>query len=92
MIGAGSRPGGDAIKVAQNVAMERIQIQVTEEQKTALQRKAAASGKSIAGVIRDAVDRYVAADDRESRIERVLTALRRGFRDREGATDVGVKS
>ncbi|TMG38286.1 MAG: ribbon-helix-helix protein, CopG family, partial [Chloroflexi bacterium] len=64
--------------------MERIQIQVTEEQKTALQRKAAASGKSIAGVIRDAVDRYVAADDRESRIERVLTALRRGFRDREG--------
>ena len=54
--------------------MERIQIQVTEEQKTALQRKAAASGKSIAGVIRDAVDRYVAADDRESRIERVLTA------------------
>ena len=64
--------------------MERIQIQVTEKQKPALRRKATASGKSIAGVIRDAVDRYVAEDDREARIERVLTALRRGFRDREG--------
>ena len=70
--------------------MERIQIQVTEKQKTALRRKATASGKSIAGVIRDAVDRYVAEDDREARIERVLTAMRRGFRDREGATDLGV--
>ena len=65
-------------------------MQVTEKQKIALRRKAAASGKSIAGVIRDAVNRYVVEDDRESRIERVVTAMRRGFRDREGATDVGV--
>lgn len=69
--------------------MKRIQVQITEEQEKALRRKARASGRSIAGIIRDAVDRYVARDERECRIQRALAAMAR-FRDSGGATDVSV--
>jgi hypothetical protein len=69
--------------------MKRIQVQLTDAQERRLRKRASASGKSIAGTIRDAVDKYVDEDDREARIRRALGAMS-GFRDRRGATDVGV--
>jgi hypothetical protein len=69
--------------------MKRIQVQLTEDQERRLRRRATTSGKSIAGAIREAVDRYVGEDDREARIQRALTAMNR-FRSRDHATDVSV--
>jgi len=60
------------------------------EQERRLRRKATASGDSIAGVVRHAVDRYVSDDDREARIQRALAAMNR-FRSRDRATDVSEK-
>jgi hypothetical protein len=68
--------------------MKRIQIQLTERQEKALRHRASVSDRSLSAVIRDAVDRYVAEDDREGRINRAIAAMRRGFRDRDGARDV----
>jgi len=69
--------------------MRRIQVQLTEEQERRLRRKANSSGRSLARVIRDAVDRYVVEDDREARIQRALAAMGR-YSDRAGATDMSV--
>ncbi len=69
----------------------RTQIQLTEDQATRLRRIAAERGVSIAEVIREAVDRLPDRDDRAERWARALAAARRGFRDREGATDVSVR-
>ncbi len=67
--------------------MKRIQIQLTEAQERAVRRRASTSGHSVASVIREAVERYVADDDRESRIRRAVAAMGR-FKPAGGATDV----
>lgn len=45
--------------------MVRRQIQLTEEQEAKLRRLAVSDGKSIAALIRDAVDGLLAEDERE---------------------------
>ena len=62
--------------------MKRIQVQLTEEQEKRLRRRANSSGRSLASVIRDAIDRYVLEDDREARIHRALAAMGRYQRSR----------
>lgn len=59
--------------------MQRVQVQFTEEQVAALQERARASGRPIAGIVREAVDAWIAADERQSRIDRALAAIG-GFR------------
>ena len=71
--------------------MIRTQIQLTEEQATKLKRIAADRGISMAEVIREAVERIPASEDRSERLARALEAGRRGFRDRDGATDVSAR-
>ena len=71
--------------------MVRTQIQLTEEQAAKLKRIAAERGVSMAEVIREAVDTIPDRDDRAERLDRALAVARRGFRDRDGATDVSVR-
>jgi Arc/MetJ-type ribon-helix-helix transcriptional regulator len=71
--------------------MVRTQIQLTEEQAAKLKRIAAERGVSMAEVIREAVDTIPDRDDRAERLARALAVARRGFRDRDGATDVSVR-
>ncbi len=54
--------------------MERTQIQFDAEQAAALKRQAAERGVSVASVVREAVDRYLASDVVEERIARVRQA------------------
>ena len=71
--------------------MIRTQIQLTEEQAAKLRRIAAERGVSMAEVIRDAVELLPDRDDRADLWARALTAIRHGYPDREGKTDVSIK-
>jgi Arc/MetJ-type ribon-helix-helix transcriptional regulator len=71
--------------------MVRTQIQLTDEQAARLKRIATDRGVSMAEVIREAVDRIPEQNDRAERWARALAVARRGFRDRDGATDVSVR-
>ena len=55
--------------------MERVQVMLTEQQVGALRRRAAASGRSIAALTRDAIEAWIAADERQRRIDRALAAV-----------------
>lgn len=55
--------------------MQRVQLQLTDEQVEALQERARESGRPIAGIVREAVDAWIAADERRSRIDRALAAI-----------------
>jgi hypothetical protein len=55
--------------------MQRVQIQFTDEQVAALHERARASGRPIAGIVREAVDAWIAADERQSRFDRALAAI-----------------
>jgi hypothetical protein len=59
--------------------MQRVQIQLTNEQVAALQERARESGRPLAGIVREAVDAWIAANERGSRIDRALGAIG-GFR------------
>jgi hypothetical protein len=64
--------------------MRRVQVQLTEEQVAHLERRAAASGASIAAVVRAAVEDQRAGDDRRRRIDvarSVLGQFRSGVAD-----------
>ena len=70
-------------------AVVRTQIQLTEEQADALKRLAAERGVSMATLVRAAVDRLIADDERRDKWERAVRAVRESrFRDVEGARDV----
>lgn len=71
--------------------MVRTQIQLTDAQASALKRRAAERGVSMAALIRDAIDRVLADDgDFERRKARALAAVG-AHRDRDGANDVSVE-
>jgi predicted DNA-binding protein len=70
--------------------MKRIQVQLTEAQERAVRRRASNAGHSVARVIREAVERYVADDERESRIQRAVAVMAR-FKPADGATDVSAE-
>jgi hypothetical protein len=56
--------------------MVRTQIQLTEEQQAALRDLAAATGRSVAEVVREAVERALSARARPSRKELIERAAR----------------
>ena len=55
--------------------MQRVQVQFTKDQLDALERAAAGSGHSVASVVREAVDAWLAEDVRRRRIDRALEAI-----------------
>jgi predicted DNA-binding protein len=65
--------------------MVRTQIQLTEEQARKLKRLSAKTGKSMAALIREAVDRLENEAERERRWQKALATIRRsrgsGLRD-----------
>jgi Arc/MetJ-type ribon-helix-helix transcriptional regulator len=68
----------------------RTQIQLTEHQAETLRRLAHERRVSMAALVREAVDRMIDTDDdREERWRRALSVVGK-YRDKEGATDLGV--
>ena len=59
--------------------MQRLQGQFTDDQVTALETKAAETGRPVAAILREAVEVWRASDDRRRRIERAMEAVG-GFR------------
>jgi hypothetical protein len=67
--------------------MRRVQLQVTDEQATHLDRRSAATGKTVATVILDLIDAQRAVDEQQRRIDIALAALEKpAFHS--GLTDV----
>ena len=67
----------------------RTQIQLSDEQASALKEIAAERGVSVAALIRAAVDDLVSRRDQRGRWGRALAVVGR-FHDREGARDVAL--
>jgi predicted DNA-binding protein len=57
--------------------MQRVQLQMTDEQAAHLQRRSSATGKSVATVIRELIDDQRAADEKQRRIDIALAALKK---------------
>jgi hypothetical protein len=55
--------------------MKRVQVQLTETQISQLQERAEATARPVAALVREAVDAWVAADLRRSRVDRALAAI-----------------
>jgi hypothetical protein len=55
--------------------MRRVQLQVTDEQATHLDRRSAAMGQTVAAVILDLIDGQRAADEQQRRVAIALAAL-----------------
>lgn len=53
--------------------MRRMQVQLDEDQLAGLQSRAAASGRSVAALVREALDAWLATDAR--RVERALATI-----------------
>lgn len=67
--------------------MIRTQIQLTEEQQATLRELAAATGRSVAELVRDAIERTMAARSRPDRREMVQRAARLAGRFSSGSPD-----
>jgi hypothetical protein len=67
--------------------MVRMQVQLKETQLAGLRRLASASGKSVADLIRQGVDLYLAAQSRPGQEERIQRALRAAGRFSSGSRD-----
>lgn len=65
--------------------MRRVQLQFSEDQVAHLEARAAATGESIAAVVRAAVDAQRATDERRRLIDAALTVV---GKYRSGLTDV----
>lgn len=63
-------------------------MQLTESQMKALREASAATGKSVAELIRQGVDRFLAARFEPTREERIERAIRAAGRFSSGLTDV----
>ena len=57
--------------------MQRVQLRISDEQAAHLSRRAAASGTTIAGAIRAAIDAQRATDEKQRRIDVALAALKK---------------
>ena len=68
--------------------MIRTQIQLTDGQIKALRHVSAATGRSIADLIRQGVDEYLAGRSEIGREERIERAIRVAGRFSSGRTDV----
>ena len=70
--------------------MVRTQIRLTEEQMARLRLASAERGVTVAALIRDAVDRALAADRRAADWALALSVVGK-YRDLDGATDVSTR-
>ena len=68
--------------------MIRTQIQITEEQANRLKQMAAAQGRSIADLIREAVDRLTGDDEAAARGERMKGVAKAFGKFRSGRRDL----
>jgi hypothetical protein len=68
--------------------MVRTQVQLTEAQLKALRQASAATGRSVADLIREGVDQYLAGRTDVGREERVERAIRVSGKFSSGLTDV----
>jgi hypothetical protein len=68
--------------------MIRTQVQLTEQQMKALRQLSASTGKSIADLVRQGVDRYLSVQVGVSSQERIERALRVVGKFRSGKSDV----
>jgi Arc/MetJ-type ribon-helix-helix transcriptional regulator len=55
--------------------MQRVQVQLTDEQLAALRERASGTERPVAALIREAVDAWLGVDERRRRIERALVAI-----------------
>lgn len=55
--------------------MHRVQIQFTDDEARALRERSARAGRSIASLVRDAVDEWLAADDRRILRDQAVDAI-----------------
>ena len=55
--------------------MERVLVQLTGEELTRLRQRSSASGRSVAALVREAVDEWIARDERAGRVERALATV-----------------
>jgi len=67
--------------------MVRSQIQLTERQQEALRELSSATGKSMAELVRESVDQFLAERPRPNRQERLQRALRVAGAFRSGTAD-----
>jgi hypothetical protein len=67
--------------------MIRTQIRLTEEQRTALREMSAATGRSIAELVRDGIERVISTRPRPNRQEQVERAIRLAGRFSSGGSD-----
>jgi hypothetical protein len=68
--------------------MVRTQVQLTDRQLRALRSVSAATGRSVADLIRQGVDQYLAGRSKLSREEQIERAIRVAGRFSSGRTDV----
>jgi hypothetical protein len=71
--------------------MIRAQVQFTEGQQEALHRLAAATGRSVADLVRESVEQMLRGRPQQSRKERMTEALAAMGRYRSGRSDVSEK-
>jgi hypothetical protein len=68
--------------------MIRTQVQLTDRQLKALRHASAATGRSVADLIRQGVDQYLAGRSEIGREERIERALKVAGRFSSGRTDI----
>ena len=68
--------------------MIRTQVQFTQDQWAALRRLSAATGKSIAELVRDGIDQYLTANHSANAEDRIARALRVAGKFSSGVSDV----
>ena len=68
--------------------MIRTQVQLTDRQIQALRRASAATGRSVADLVREGVERYLAGHSELGREERIERAIKVAGRFSSGLTDV----
>jgi len=68
--------------------MTRTQVQLTQNQVRALRRASAATGKSVAELIRKGVDQFLSGQSEVTPEERIERAIRAAGRFSSGRTDV----
>lgn len=71
--------------------MIRTQVQLTDRQLKALRDASSATGRSVADLIREGVDRYLAERTEVSREERIQRAIGVAGKFSSGLSDVSAK-
>lgn len=55
--------------------MRRVQVQLTDDQLSALRKHADAGGQAVASLVRHAVDEWIAHEERIEMVDRALSAI-----------------